>query len=188
MSARLPSSLRAINVFKVFVNSYVDSINIYFYVDEIFKFIFQEPMMIEAEEPTRSRRTSIMSDSDYMQERGHGDAIDGAFKRAMKQVAPLGDFDEADEDEKSESSMASSQRSAQSQGSSIQSHGSSHVSHVSSTVSSNATSAISAASQASHGNHFCHNLLSYCNKYNFQPPQFRPNHQLCRLFNRLVQF
>ena len=46
--------------------------------------IFAEPMMIEAEEPTRSRRTSFMSEGD-MNDRG-GDAIDGAFKRAMKKV------------------------------------------------------------------------------------------------------
>ena len=52
--------------------------------------IFAEPMMIEAEEPTRSRRTSFMSEGD-MNDRG-GDAIDGAFKRAMKKVYSVSNF------------------------------------------------------------------------------------------------
>ena len=64
-------------------------------------------MIIEAEEPTRSRRTSIMSDMDTGDRQG--DAIDGAFKRALKQVAPMADLAEADE-ERSETSMGSSHR------------------------------------------------------------------------------
>jgi hypothetical protein len=84
-------------------------------------------MMIEAEESNRSRRTSIMSESEDIR----GDAIDGAFKRAMKGIAPMGDFNEADE-EQSEASVNSSHKSAQSAASSaassMQSHGSSHIS------------------------------------------------------------
>ena len=101
--------------------------------------------MIEAEEPTRSRRTSFMSDSDYMAEKG--DAIDGAFKRALKHVNPMADVLEADE-ERSESSMGSSQRSAPS----VQSAQSSHVS---STISSHAASAISDIPSQASGLFFC---------------------------------
>ena len=60
--------------------------------------------MEAADGASRSRRTSIMSDSDGP------DAIDGAFKRALKKVAPnIATL--AEEEEQSESSFAGSQRS-----------------------------------------------------------------------------
>ena len=67
--------------FKIF---FIQKYNMYLQI------IFAEPMMIEAEEPTRSRRTSFMSEGD-MNDRG-GDAIDGAFKRAMKKVYSVSNF------------------------------------------------------------------------------------------------
>ena len=57
-----------------------------------------------AEGPTRSRRTSVMSDSDYQA----NDAVESAFKRALKKAAPNM---EMVEEEQSESSFAGSHRS-----------------------------------------------------------------------------
>ncbi|CBY07959.1 unnamed protein product [Oikopleura dioica] len=60
-----------------------------------------------ADGATRSRRTSFMSESEAAE---RIDAIDGAFKRAMKKVVPeLGDLMEGDE-ERSEVSVNSSQK------------------------------------------------------------------------------
>jgi len=94
----------------------------------------REEIRVEAADgPSRSRRTSIMSDSDYQT-----DAVDNAFKRALKKVAPNM---QPLEEEESEASFTSSHRSEQSQQSSVQS------SHAASAIS--ATSAVSALSKAS---------------------------------------
>ena len=69
----------------------------------IYDFIIEEIRVEAAEGPSRSRRTSIMSDSDYQT-----DAVDNAFKRAMKKVAP---GMQALEEEGSEASFTSSHRS-----------------------------------------------------------------------------
>merc|ERR1712037_337363 len=70
-----------------------------------------EAILIEsndgADGATRSRRTSFMSESEAAE---RIDAIDGAFKRAMKKVVPdLGDLMEGDE-ERSEVSVNSSHK------------------------------------------------------------------------------
>jgi len=65
----------------------------------------QDEIRVEAAEgPTRSRRTSVMSDSDYQA----NDAVESAFKRALKKAAPNM---EMVEEEQSESSFAGSHRS-----------------------------------------------------------------------------
>ena len=63
-----------------------------------------EEIRVEAADgQSRSRRTSIMSDSDYQT-----DAVDNAFKRALKKVAPNM---QPLEEEESEASFTSSHRS-----------------------------------------------------------------------------
>jgi len=71
-------------------------VKIIFFLDEI--------RVEAAEGPTRSRRTSVMSDSDYQA----NDAVESAFKRALKKAAPNM---EMVEEEQSESSFAGSHRS-----------------------------------------------------------------------------
>jgi len=67
--------------------------------------ILLDEIRVEAAEgPTRSRRTSVMSDSDYQA----NDAVESAFKRALKKAAPNM---EMVEEEQSESSFAGSHRS-----------------------------------------------------------------------------
>ena len=66
--------------------------------------ILDEIRVEAAEGPTRSRRTSVMSDSDYQA----NDAVESAFKRALKKAAPNM---EMVEEEQSESSFAGSHRS-----------------------------------------------------------------------------
>ena len=66
--------------------------------------ILDEIRVEAAEGPTRSRRTSVMSDSDYQP----NDAVESAFKRALKKAAPNM---EMVEEEQSESSFAGSHRS-----------------------------------------------------------------------------
>ncbi|CAG5097140.1 Oidioi.mRNA.OKI2018_I69.XSR.g14950.t1.cds [Oikopleura dioica] len=68
-----------------------------------------EPILIQSNDDgaTRSRKTSFMSESEAAE---RIDAIDGAFKRAMKKVVPeLGDLMEGDE-ERSEVSVNSSHK------------------------------------------------------------------------------
>ena len=69
-----------------------------------FSVILDEIRVEAAEGPTRSRRTSVMSDSDYQA----NDAVESAFKRALKKAAPNM---EMVEEEQSESSFAGSHRS-----------------------------------------------------------------------------
>ena len=69
-------------------------------------FVIEEIRVEAADGATRSRRTSIMSDSDGP------DAIDGAFKRAMKKFAPgITPFEEEEEEQSQTSSFTGSQRS-----------------------------------------------------------------------------
>ena len=79
--------------------------NWYFSIKIGLKSVILDEIRVEAAEgPTRSRRTSVMSDSDYQA----NDAVESAFKRALKKAAPNM---EMVEEEQSESSFAGSHRS-----------------------------------------------------------------------------
>ena len=81
-----------------------NKVEIYIKIGQKLSVILDEIRVEAAEGPTRSRRTSVMSDSDYQA----NDAVESAFKRALKKAAPNM---EMVEEEQSESSFAGSHRS-----------------------------------------------------------------------------